>query len=87
MISPVMLLCIIYTLVDSFTDIKNSMLSYIQEFAFRRTQFEYAAAMGWIYFAFIIVLVVVIMAIMKGYIYTTEAERGGKRRARKNVNV
>lgn len=79
MISPIMLLNIVYTLVDSFTNIRNPILSYIQEHAFKRTQFEYSAAMGWLYFLFIILLVLIVMGVMKGYIYTTEAERGGKR--------
>lgn len=87
MISPILLLNIVYTLVDSFTNMRNPILSYIQDHAFKQTQFEYAAAMGWLYFIFIILLVLVTMGLMRNYIYTTGAEKGGKRRARKYSRV
>ena len=82
MISPIMLLNIIYTLVDSFTDISNPILDYIQTNAFRRTQFEYAAAIGWIYFLFILLLVFIIFMTMKGRIYSTMPEGGSKDEAK-----
>lgn len=72
MISPIMLLCIIYTLVDSFTNIRNPILAYIQDFAFKKAQFEYAAAIGWLYFLFIIVLVLLVNKVMKKYINAIE---------------
>lgn len=78
MMAPTTFLCIIYTLVDSFTNIKNPILSYIQEFAFKKTEFEYAAAMGWIYFSFIIVLILVVNLIMSGYINALN-DGGGKK--------
>ncbi len=72
MISPIMLLNIIYTIVDSFTDITNPILPYIQNHAFSRMMFEYAAAMGWIYFAFIILLVLLVIGIMNRFTHMTE---------------
>ncbi|MBP1989073.1 carbohydrate ABC transporter permease [Paenibacillus eucommiae] len=63
MLSPVLVLVIIYTLVDSFTGMVNPILSYIKEMAFINLDFEYAAAMGWIYFAFIILMVLLVMAV------------------------
>lgn len=50
MISPMLLLNLIYTIVDSFTNVTNPMLEYIQSYGFTKAQFEYGAAMGWIYF-------------------------------------
>ncbi len=78
MISPIMLLNIIYTLVDSFTDISNPILGYIQTNAFRRTQFEYAAAIGWIYFLFILLLVLLVFLLMRNRIYSTGIEGGSR---------
>ncbi len=77
MISPILLLTLIYSLVDSFTDIGNPLLEYIQEEGFNKGKFEYGAAMGWIYFAFIGVLVMIIFSVMRGYIHTNEV--GGKK--------
>ena len=83
MISPVMLLNIIYTLLDSFTDISNPILSYIQDYAFTRTDFAYAAAIGWIYFIFIMILILVIFMIMKNHLYSFDMKgetKNGKSR-------
>jgi len=78
MISPIMLLNIIYTLVDSFTDVTNPILAYIQSNAFTSLRFEYAAAMGWIYFLFIIIVVVCVMSILNRYIFLAEVKGGAK---------
>jgi ABC-type sugar transport system permease subunit len=76
MVSPVMLLTSVYTLIISFTDITNPVLGYIQYEAFRGLRFEYASAIGWIYFMFIIILVSSIFIIFKNYIYSTAGEKG-----------
>ncbi len=83
MISPMLLLNLIYTLVDSFTNITNPMLSYIQDNGFKNGEFEFGAAMGWIYFAFVGLVVALVFAIMKGYMHTNEVE-GVKKHARKH---
>ncbi len=84
MISPIMLLNIIYTLIDSFTNVTNPILAYIQEQAFSKIQFEYAAAMGWIYFLFILIVVFLVMGILNRYVYVAEA-KGAKRNERKSI--
>lgn len=86
MISPMLLLNLIYTIVDSFTNIRNPLLEYIQSYGFTKAEFHYAAALGWIYFAFIGLVVSIVFGIMKGYMHTNEVEevkkrdRQGKRR-------
>jgi ABC-type sugar transport system permease subunit len=86
MVSPMLLLNIIYTIVDSFTNVTNPMLDYINTFGFRRAEFTYAAAMGWIYFAFVGLLVAIVFAGMKGYMHTNEVEEVRKR-VRKNRKI
>lgn len=71
MISPVILLNIIYTIIDSFTDAENPIIDFIYNTAFVVTQFEYAAAIGWIYFIFIFIILGIVFALMKRYIYHT----------------
>ncbi len=85
MISPMMLLNIIYTLVDSFTSIDNNLLIYIRTFGFANNEFAYAAAMSWIYFLFIAVVVAVVFGIMKKYIHTNEIEEVRKRERKHKV--
>ncbi|MBO9609683.1 MAG: sugar ABC transporter permease [Paenibacillaceae bacterium] len=82
LISPILLLVIIYTFVDSFTDVTNAILLYIKDLAFKSMDFAYAAALGWIYFAFIIVLVLAVMFVINTYIRGLEAEKGGGKHAR-----
>lgn len=91
MISPMLLLNLIYTLVDSFTNIRNPLLEYIQSYGFKKAQFHYGAAMGWIYFTFIVFIILIIFAIMKGYMHTNEVEevkkRGRQDRARRIIAI
>jgi len=85
MISPMLLLNIVYTLVDSFTNMSNPLLEYIQEFGFDNAEFQYGAALGWIYFAFIGVLVAIIFAVMQKYMHTSEVEEVKKRERKHRV--
>lgn len=71
MISPVILLNLVYTVVDSFNDVTNPILEYIYLWGFRRSNFEYAAAMGWIYLVFIMILIGLIFALMRKYVYSS----------------
>jgi ABC-type sugar transport system permease subunit len=87
MIMPFIILNIVYTIMSSFTDITNPILEYIQLTAFKSLRFEYAAAIGWIYFLFIILLVVLVFAIFKNVTYTTASAIKTKSKGmRKNDN-
>jgi len=69
MISPVIVLNIVYTMIDSFLDISNPVLEYINERAFELLQFDYAAALSWIYSLFIIVILGIVFALSKYFVY------------------
>jgi ABC-type sugar transport system permease subunit len=61
MLSPVMLVNIIYTIIDSFTDYFNRVLWYIRLVTFRTDlRLGYPSALGYIYFILIFVLVVLV---------------------------
>ncbi len=81
MVSPITLLVIIYTVIDSFSDPGNAMVSYFFNTAFREQKFSYSAAMSWIYFAFILVFVGILFGAMKGFIYSEQAEHRRKPRS------
>ncbi|MBR5968276.1 MAG: sugar ABC transporter permease [Lachnospiraceae bacterium] len=85
MISPMMLLTLVYTIVDSFTSIDNKLLAYIKTYGFANAEFSYASALGWIYFAFIGILVAIIFGIMKKYMHTSEVEEVRKRERKHRV--
>lgn len=79
MISPMMLLNIIYTLVNTFVDIDNPLLGYINDFGFKNAEFGYGATLGWIYFAFVGLMMALVFGILKGYMHTNESEEVKKR--------
>ncbi|MEE1279703.1 MAG: sugar ABC transporter permease [Oscillospiraceae bacterium] len=68
MITPMMLLNLVYTVIDSFNDSSNVLLSYINKISFDELRFEYAAAMAWLFFVWIIVLIGIIFLIMRPFI-------------------
>jgi ABC-type sugar transport system permease subunit len=74
MIAPIMLLTIVYTIVDSFTNIRNPMLTYIQTRAFTDIMFEEAAAMAWVYFGFIMIILLLTFVILRSYIESGNTE-------------
>ena len=76
LISPIILLNMIYTLVDQFTFIRNALVVTIRNYMFDSFQFEYATAMGWIYFLFILALVGLIFLIMKRFVFTMDTNEG-----------
>ncbi len=85
MISPMMLLNLVYTIVDSFTSLDNELLQYIRTAGFTNAEFQYSSALGWIYFAFIGVLVGIIFAVMKRYMHTSEVEEVRRRERKRRI--
>ena len=69
MMAPIILLNLIYTVVDSFTDASNPVVAYIYQIGFEGpSQFEFASAMSWFYFLFVILLVGLIFLIMRHFV-------------------
>lgn len=65
MISPLFILNIIYTIIDSFTDSNNPIVNYVMFTGFKQMNFEYAAAVSWIYLSFVFLLIICIFAISR----------------------
>lgn len=68
MVTPMILLNLIYTVVDSFSDQDHVLLSYIVNQGFQKEQFEYSSAMGWLLFIFVIVLIAIIFLVMRRFV-------------------
>lgn len=72
LISPLLLVNVVYTIVDSFTAPDNVLLDLIQDTAWSGAGFGVSTAMSWIYFIMIIVLLVLTMLfVSKGVHYET----------------
>lgn len=56
MISPTILVVLIYSIIDSFTDYGNKIMRMIRSF-FESGQYEYSATIGFVYFIIILLLV------------------------------
>ena len=70
LLSPVILVNLVYTIVDSFTDTFNSVLEYIQMTAFAGGfRLGYAAALGWIYFAVVFVVLFLVVRVTNRYVF------------------
>ncbi len=85
MISPMLLLNVVYTVVNSFTNMNNPLLDFINLYSFTKAEFQYSAALGWIYFAFVGAMVAIIFAVMQKYMHTNEVEEVRKRERKHRV--
>lgn len=61
MISPVVLAVIIFTIVDTFVDIFNPVLQYVRTVGFQQFKFGYSAALSWLYFISVFILILIVM--------------------------
>lgn len=69
-LSPILLVNIIYSIVDSFTDKFNPMLDLIKNYAFTgQFRLGYAAAVGWVYFLVIFVIIMVVVGTSKFWVF------------------
>jgi len=69
MVSPVILLNIVYTIIDSFTDISNPIVSYLINLGFTDMEFEYSAAVSWLYFVFVLLVCGIVYFVMRRKVY------------------
>lgn len=60
MLTPMILVNIVYTVVDSFTNPQYKVLDYIQNQAFNLNRMGFAAALSWLYFVIVLVILGVI---------------------------
>ncbi len=69
MISPMILVNFIYTIIDAFTSSTNSVMSYINQVYGEAGKDTLSVAMAWIYFAIVIVFVLLAAAFMSAFVF------------------
>ena len=62
--TPMILVNIVYTIVDSFTNPKYRILQYIQDTGFSGNRLGFASALSWIYFLIVLALMGIICGIV-----------------------
>ena len=67
-VSPMILVNIVYTVIDSFTDPTNEVMSRVLEVQ-RDWQYGYSASMAWSYFGIILIALGIIFAIMNKLVW------------------
>lgn len=67
-VSPMILVNIVYTVIDAFTDPTNEVMARVLEVQ-SDWQYGYSAAMAWSYFGIILVALGIIFAIMKNIVW------------------
>ncbi len=73
MLSPMMIVNVIYTFVESITRSDTALLTYINESAFNGGKYGEAAAMAWLHF-----LVILVLLSLVSFIFVKIANRGNK---------
>ena len=69
LISPIILVNVIYTIIDSFTRPDNPIMIQIEEAGFAPKGMGYSSAMAWFYFMVVAVSILIIVGIIRGGIY------------------
>jgi len=70
MLTPMMLLNVVYTIIDTFTDYGNSVIMMIYNTAFSQIRFGYSSALAWLYcLAIAIFLGLVYLLLKKRIVY------------------
>lgn len=65
LMTPMILLNIVFTIVSSFTNASNEVLGYILDVAYINNNLEISSAMGWVYFLCIAAVIGIVFLIMK----------------------
>lgn len=65
MISPYIIICVIYTIVDSFFRDDNLIAQYIRNVSLQQNNYSLAAAAAWVYMLSILILILVFGVILK----------------------
>ena len=69
MISPMILVNAVYTVIDSFTSAGNAVMSYISQVYNRAGGTTLSAAMSWMYFLLVILVIALIAAILSAFVF------------------
>ena len=69
MVSPMILTCAVYTVIDNFTAASNRVMTYISDVYNQAGGNVVSSAMSWIYFLIVMVLVGVVAGVVSGFVF------------------
>ena len=71
-LSPVIIAIAVYSIIDSFTSYDNQVMKLIQETAFGQSRYGESAAMAWVYFILVLVILAVLFVSISKKIFYQE---------------
>lgn len=75
MVSPMLLVNVFYTIIDNLTRDNNELMNYIRNISFSQGMYGEGAAMAWLYFLVVAVILVVLVAIISRFVFTYQREK------------
>ena len=69
MVSPMLLVNVVYTVVDSFTDYNNSLLQYAVTCTFGKVQYTYGTTISWLYFIITFIILMTVVGILSRKVF------------------
>ena len=75
MVSPMLLVNVFYTIIDYLTRDNNTLMNYINDISFDQGHYGYGAAMAWLYFLVVAVILAVLVAILNKFQFTYQREQ------------
>ncbi|MBQ9964315.1 MAG: sugar ABC transporter permease [Clostridia bacterium] len=75
MISPQLLVVTIYTIIDSFVNVNNSLMQYIYRIGFVKFEVGYAASMTWMYFLIVALVIGAFYFALSRFVFYNDSER------------
>ena len=72
MVSPLILVNILYSVIDNFTHPANQVMQMIRDIAFFRNEYGLSATLAWIYFLVIFVILTIVMWVISRNVFYQE---------------
>lgn len=69
MSTPTILLILIYTMIDFFTNVENAVMSYIITVSFGNFMLSYGSALSWMYFIVVSVILLIVALFMRRFTF------------------
>lgn len=80
--TPYVLALTVYTIIDSFTNVDNRVLKYIVSVSNTRIEYSRAAAMSWVFFILILLMVLFVFICFKPFVFERNAIQKDKRKVK-----
>jgi ABC-type sugar transport system permease subunit len=71
-VSPFVLATIVYTIIDSFTSYDNQAMRYIRDYFMKDMNYSYAAAMAWMYFLLVLIILGLVVLLCRRMLFQKE---------------